>query len=100
TRGAPLCSFREIERLIAGFPDPRADALEWEATGAPTEAGVRLALERDESAPSYANRAEDTLAPPPGTEALGQPTSAHDAPLTTSASDPGNPAPPAGKKEG
>src|SRR6185437_12179522 len=23
TRGAPLCSFREIERLIAGFPDPR-----------------------------------------------------------------------------
>ena len=99
TRGAPLCSFREIERLIAGFPDPRADALEWEATGAPTEAGVRLALERDESAPSYANRAENTLAPP-GTEALGQPTSAHDAPLTTSASDPGNPAPPAGQKEG
>jgi len=60
---------------------------------------VRLALERDESAPSYANRAEDTLAPP-GTEALGQPTSAHDAPLTTAASDSGNPAPPAGQKEG
>ena len=99
TRGAPLCTFREIERLIAGFPDPRADALEWEATGAPTEAGVRLALERDESAPSYANRAEDTLAPP-GAESLGQPTSAHDAPLTTAASDPGNPAPPAGQKEG
>ena len=31
---------------------------------------------------------------------LGQPTSAHDAPLTTSASDSGNPAPPAGQKEG
>ena len=100
TRGAPLCTFREIERLIAGFPDPRAEALEWEATGEPTEAGVRLALERDESAPSYANRDEDTTLTAPGTEALDQPTSAHDAPLTTAESDSENPVPPAGQKEG
>jgi NADH-quinone oxidoreductase subunit E len=100
TRGAPLCTFREIERLIAGFPDPRAEALEWEATGEPTEAGVRLALEREESAPSYANRDEDTTLTAPGTEALGQPTSAHDAPLTTAESDSANPVPPAGQKEG
>ena len=100
TRGAPLCTFREIERLIAGFPDPRAEALDWEATGAPTEAGVRLALDREESAPSYANRDEDPTRPAPGTEALGQPTSAHDAPLTTAESDSENPVPPAGQKEG
>ena len=27
TRGAPLCSFREIERQLAGFVDPRAEAV-------------------------------------------------------------------------
>jgi NADH-quinone oxidoreductase subunit E len=53
TRGAPLCSFKEIERQIAGFADDRPNALEAEATGAPTEIGVRLAIERNESAPSY-----------------------------------------------
>jgi NADH-quinone oxidoreductase subunit E len=31
TRGAPLCSFREIERQLAGFVDPRPEAV---ATGA------------------------------------------------------------------
>jgi NADH-quinone oxidoreductase subunit E len=53
TRGAPLCTFKEIERQIAGFADDRPNALEAEATGAPTEIGVRLAIERNESAPSY-----------------------------------------------
>jgi NADH-quinone oxidoreductase subunit E len=101
SRGAPLCTFREIERLIAGFPDLRSEALEWAASGAPTEAGVRLALDRQESAPSYATRSETTTTPTgPRAEALGQPTSAHDAPLATAESDPGNPTPPAGQKEG
>jgi NADH-quinone oxidoreductase subunit E len=100
TRGAPLCTFREIERLIAGFPDRRQDALEWEATGAPTEAGVRLALDRGESAPSYATREdEQATAAGSGAPALGQPTSANDAPLATAESDPGNAAPPAAQKE-
>ena len=53
TRGAPLCTFKEIERQIAGFADDRPNALEAEATGAPTEVGVKLAIERKESAPSY-----------------------------------------------
>jgi len=53
TRGAPLCTFKEIERQIAGFADDRLSALEAEATGAPTEVGVKLAIERKESAPSY-----------------------------------------------
>jgi NADH-quinone oxidoreductase subunit E len=86
TRGAPLCSFREISRQIAGFLDPRPEALEAEATGAPTEAGVRLALERGESAPSYSTSgpAEE---PPEPVHASDQPTSSHDAPLRTAASD-------------
>jgi NADH-quinone oxidoreductase subunit E len=53
TRGAPLCSFRQIERQIAGFYDERPEALEAGATGRPTEAGVKLAQRRGESAPAY-----------------------------------------------
>jgi NADH-quinone oxidoreductase subunit E len=52
-RGAPLCSFKQIERQIAGFYDERPAALEAEATGRQTEAGVRLAGRRGESAPAY-----------------------------------------------
>jgi NADH-quinone oxidoreductase subunit E len=54
TRGAPLCTFKQIERQIAGFLDERPESLDASATGAPTEVGVRLAVERKESAPSYA----------------------------------------------
>ncbi|MEP6697496.1 MAG: NADH-quinone oxidoreductase subunit NuoE [Pseudonocardiales bacterium] len=53
TRGAPLCTFREIERLLAGFADPRPDAVAGGTTGEPTLAGLRLAEERGESAPAY-----------------------------------------------
>ena len=55
TRGAPICSFREIERQIAGFFTDEELALDAAGSGAPTEAGVKLAIERGESAPSYAN---------------------------------------------
>jgi NADH-quinone oxidoreductase subunit E len=53
SRGAPLCSFKQIERQIAGLPDERPEALEAEATGRQTEAGVRLAARRGESTPAY-----------------------------------------------
>ena len=59
TRGAPLCTFKQIERQIAGFFDERPEALEAEATGIPTEVGVRLAVERRESAPSFAISRDD-----------------------------------------
>ena len=66
TRGAPLCTFQQIERQIAGFHDaPGALAPEATATGAPTEAGVRLAIERGDTAPSYAVGSEQP-APPRG----------------------------------
>ncbi|MBO0826490.1 MAG: NADH-quinone oxidoreductase subunit NuoE [Streptosporangiales bacterium] len=44
TRGAPPCTFRQIERQLAGFPDERPDALAGGGSGGePTFAGLRLA---------------------------------------------------------
>jgi NADH-quinone oxidoreductase subunit E len=86
TRGAPLCSFRQIERQLAGFLDERPESLDAEATGTPTEIGVRLAIESGESAPSFAVPRERESAENVAQRASGQPTSAHDAPLSTSAS--------------
>jgi NADH-quinone oxidoreductase subunit E len=85
TRGAPLCSFKQIERQIAGFLDERPESLDAEATGTPTEIGVRLAVERGESAPSYAVRRQGEPAEDVARRSSRQPTSAHDAPLSTSA---------------
>lgn len=94
TRGAPLCSFREIERQIAGFVDQRPEAVNALATGPQTEAGVRLAHERGEHAPGYPHPHEQGSASTDHAEAAAQansgearPTSAHDAPLSTSSSD-------------
>jgi NADH-quinone oxidoreductase subunit E len=53
TRGAPLCSFREIEMLLAGFPDERPEALAAGSPGAPTLAGARLAEERGVVVPGF-----------------------------------------------
>ena len=53
TRGARLCTFREISRLLAGFGDPRVGAVNEGPPGEPTLAGVRLAAERGETAPPY-----------------------------------------------
>jgi NADH-quinone oxidoreductase subunit E len=53
TRGAPLCTFKQIERQIAGLYDDAAYALESNGSGVGTEAGVNLAIERGDTAPSY-----------------------------------------------
>jgi len=53
TRGAPLCSFKQIERQIAGFFDEAALAAEANGSGTPTEAGVKKAIELGHTAPSY-----------------------------------------------
>jgi NADH-quinone oxidoreductase subunit E len=87
SRGAPICSFKEISRQIAGFfDDDVAWAQDASATGAPTEAGVRLAQQRGDTAPSYAVTAagtSDTATTRAADAAGGQPTSSHDAPLPT-----------------
>jgi NADH-quinone oxidoreductase subunit E len=44
TRGATVCSFREVERVLAGFPDGRAG--EGVQAGAPTLVGLRIAREQ------------------------------------------------------
>jgi NADH-quinone oxidoreductase subunit E len=94
TRGAPLCTFREIERQIAGLHDDAAIAIEASGSGTPTEVGVKLAIERGDTAPSYAVENQPAPAkksPAKKAAAKKQQPSAHDAPLKTSASDKSHP---------
>ena len=92
SRGAPVCSFREIERQIAGFHTDETLALDSTSGGVPTEVGVKLALERGDTAPSYAAADGSTGKSGDATGAVktsgaAQPTSSHDAPLRTSKSE-------------
>jgi NADH-quinone oxidoreductase subunit E len=53
TRGAPLCSFRETARILAGFADPRSGASAAAGSaGEPSLAGLRVARDRDMQAPA------------------------------------------------
>jgi NADH-quinone oxidoreductase subunit E len=58
-RGATVCTWKEAERVLAGFPDGRAD--EGPTGGKATLAGLRLARERSWTAPP----ASQGGAPPP-----------------------------------
>ncbi|MGI5349509.1 NADH-quinone oxidoreductase subunit NuoE [Streptomyces sp. CA-250714] len=50
TRGAPLCTFKQTARVLAGFPDERPGAVEASGSAGPaTLAGLRLA--KGESTP-------------------------------------------------
>jgi NADH-quinone oxidoreductase subunit E len=51
TRGAPLCSFRETSRILAGLPDERPDQGQGGA-GAATLAGLQVAKEHGMAAPA------------------------------------------------
>jgi NADH-quinone oxidoreductase subunit E len=98
SRGAPLCSFKEISRQIAGFfDDESAFAPDANGSGVPTEVGVKLAIERGESAPSYANSSDNASSSDAGAAAArskGQGPSQDDAPLKTAESDSSHPAKP------
>lgn len=50
TRGAPLCPFRQMSRVLAGFPDQRPGDGQGGA-GAATLAGLRIARQHDMQAP-------------------------------------------------
>ena len=52
TRGPKLCSWRENERVLAGFPDGRAD--EGPTAGPASLAGLEIARERGWTAPDPA----------------------------------------------
>jgi NADH-quinone oxidoreductase subunit E len=58
-RGATVCTGREAERVLAGFPDGRAD--EGPTGGKATLAGLRLAREHNWTAP--AGRSSGSPAP-------------------------------------
>jgi len=53
TRGAPLCTLREISVQLAGFEEERTDGLEGTAQGDATLAGARLAAEAGITAPAF-----------------------------------------------
>jgi NADH-quinone oxidoreductase subunit E len=57
TRGAPLCTFKQTARILAGFPDDRPGANDG-APGAATLAGLRIARERGMAAPAVGRPAE------------------------------------------
>ena len=59
TRGAPLCTFRQISLQLAGFLDERPEARDAVSIGEPSLVGVKLALERGETAPPYEVAAGD-----------------------------------------
>ncbi|NDZ82243.1 NADH-quinone oxidoreductase subunit NuoE [Streptomyces sp. SID10853] len=92
TRGAPLCTYQETSRILAGFPDARDGAVE--STGGAGHAslvGLRLAKGEAPQPRVVSPRGGSPKAPPqPGSEHL----SSHDAPQKTSASDPEHPAGP------
>jgi NADH-quinone oxidoreductase subunit E len=97
TRGpAAVRTFREVERVLAGFPDGLAN--EGVAAGPATLVGLTLAKELDQTAPPYPHADPeptsdvDSAAPVDAQGDLMQ--SANDAPSTTSASDPDHPAEP------
>ncbi len=54
TRGARICTWREAERVLAGFPDDRAD--EGPAAGPASLAGLRVARENGWKAPETRRR--------------------------------------------
>jgi NADH-quinone oxidoreductase subunit E len=53
TRGARLCSLKEMALQLAGFPDDREGAVAEGLPGEPTLRGLRLAEQHSISAPSY-----------------------------------------------
>ena len=55
TRGPVICTFKQAERVLAGFPDGQAD--EGPGAGEPSLVGLRLAKERGWTAPDPDDRA-------------------------------------------
>jgi NADH-quinone oxidoreductase subunit E len=84
TRGASsVCSFRQMSRVLAGFPDGRAD--EGVGAGPATLRGTVLARERGWSAPEFDVPADDAPGTGGGVPDAGQPQSSAERPPTTPA---------------
>ncbi|MEV6778418.1 NADH-quinone oxidoreductase subunit NuoE [Streptomyces syringium] len=98
TRGAPLCTYKETARILAGFPDERPGAVE--ATGGAGHASLAgLRLARGESGPARVGPPrggvpQQDTPPHHDEQPPGRHSSSHDAPQKTSDSDPDFPAGP------
>ena len=99
TRGAPLCTFKETARILAGFPDERPGRGRGERRRGPRLAGRAAAGQGREPPRAWCTRAaarpQDT---PPHEPSPAEHLSSHDAPQETSASDPAHPAGPAAEE--
>jgi NADH-quinone oxidoreductase subunit E len=93
TRGPRLCSFKEVARVLAGFPDGLAD--EGPAAGPATLVGLQVARERAEESEGNggATKAAARTAEQTATRTPSGAPSAHDAPARTAESDPAHDSP-------
>jgi NADH-quinone oxidoreductase subunit E len=64
SRGARLCTLKEMALQLAGFADDREGAVADGVSGAPTLAGLRLAEANGISAPAYDPDAPIPAVPP------------------------------------
>jgi NADH-quinone oxidoreductase subunit E len=102
TRGPRLCTFTEVSRVLAGFPDDLAD--EGPSAGPATLLGLELFREQEAAQEASSRRigpeAKKTTKRAATRKRAPAETSAHDAPMKTAASDtahdatPGNEEPP------
>lgn len=93
TRGAPLCTYKETSRILAGFPDERPGAVEASGGAGPASlAGLRLS--RGEALPGSGGGVPRQTSAPPGDETPPAHASSHDAPQESAVSDPDHPAGP------
>ncbi|WP_030904060.1 NADH-quinone oxidoreductase subunit NuoE [Streptomyces sp. NRRL F-5126] len=91
TRGAPLCTYKETARILAGFPDTREGAVAAGGGAGPASlTGLRIAKGE---APQRVVRPRDGAHPEDAPQPGSQHLSSHDAPQPTSASDPAHPSP-------
>ncbi|NHC15327.1 NADH-quinone oxidoreductase subunit NuoE [Motilibacter deserti] len=92
TRGpGRLCTFKQVERVLAGFEDGLAD--EGVGAGPATLAGLHLARERGWAAPPPDAGGDAALGMPATGYGPGGGPSGSDAPADTAKSDPANPTP-------
>jgi NADH-quinone oxidoreductase subunit E len=97
TRGASLCTFKEVSRVLAGFYDGRAG--EGPAAGPATLVGLEHVREL-EAAGAHRRREDDTTgARSNGGGTAASAPSAHDASTGTAESDPAHPSAPAGAED-
>lgn len=92
TRGAPLCTYKETARILAGFPDERPGAVESSGgAGHASLIGLRLAKGELPQPRVVHPRGEGPQGTPPRDGSPAEHLSSHDAPEETAASDPSNP---------